>query len=60
MISGRLPLNPSVASRRFSDRTVANIPHNTPSAATMGNRPAAGSGGQSGYHRFGEPGSASL
>ncbi len=60
MISGRLPLNPSVASRRFSDRAVANIPRNTPNAAMTGNRPAAASGAQSGYHRFGEPGSASL
>ena len=69
LVTGRVPLNPSVASRRFSDRTVANVPRSsantqffsrnggqgtaTPSA---GIRPAAAAQGQSGYHRFGEPG----
>jgi hypothetical protein len=67
LISGRLPLNPSIASRRFSDRAVANVPRassNTQfasrSAAAAGSRPAAGGqSSQSGYHRFGEPGAAS-
>jgi hypothetical protein len=67
LISGRLPLNPSIASRRFSDRAVANVPRassNTQfasrSAAAAGNRPAGGGQpSQSGYHRFGEPGAAS-
>jgi len=63
-ISGRLPLNPSIASRRFSDRAVTNVPRasaNTQfysrSGAGVSNRPAANTPAQSGYHRFGEPGS---
>ena len=67
LMTGRVPLNPSSFSRRFSDRAVANIPR--PSANTRffsrnggqgtavrpGTRPAATSQTQSGYHRFGEP-----
>jgi len=63
-INGRLPLNPGIASRRFSDRAVTNVPRastNTQfysrSGAGVSNRPAASSPAQSGYHRFGEPGS---
>ncbi len=61
LVSGRLPLNPSVASRRFSDHAVANVPRassNTQfsSRGVAGSRPAASSQAQSGYHRFGEPG----
>jgi hypothetical protein len=61
LVSGRLPLNPSVASRRFSDRAVASVPRassNTQfnSRGMAGSRPAANSQAQSGYHRFGEPG----
>jgi hypothetical protein len=65
LIGGRVPLNPSVASRRFSDRTVSNVPRassNTQfysrSGAAAGNRPSATPQAQSGYHRFGEPGAA--
>jgi len=68
LIGGRLPLNPSAASRRFSDRAVANVPRSSSNtqfasrSAAQGNaagsRPAAG-GQASGYHRFGEPGAAS-
>jgi len=64
VITGRLPLNASVANRRFSDRAVANVPHastNTQfysrSGAGVNSRPAANAAAQSGYHRFGEPGS---
>ena len=63
-INGRLPLNPGIASRRFSDRAVTNVPRasgNTQfysrSGAAARNRPATNSQAQSGYHRFGEPGS---
>jgi hypothetical protein len=65
-ISGRLPLNPSIASRRFSDRAVTNVPRasaNTQfysrSGAAAGSRPAGNSPAQPGYHRFGEPGAPS-
>src|ERR1039458_3029051 len=68
LVSGRIPLNPSSGSRRFSDRTVANVPR--PSANTQffsrsagqgigtqpGSRPAVSAPAQAGYHRFGEPG----
>jgi len=70
LVSGRVPLNPGgSASRRFSDRTVTNVPR--PSANTQffsrnagqgtavpgaGARPGATTPAQSGYHRFGEPG----
>ncbi len=67
MVSGRLPLNPTAASRRYSDRVVANIPR--PSTNTRfysrgggqgnglpGNRPSGAPPVQQGYHRFGEPG----
>ena len=57
-ISGRLPLNPSVASRRFSDRAVANAPRSVTSGQAAV-RSGAGQGNaqaQPGYHRFGEPG----
>jgi hypothetical protein len=57
LVNGRLPLNPSVASRRFSDRAVANIPRNTPTPAA---RTGGASSAQSGYHRFGEPGAGSV
>jgi hypothetical protein len=62
LVSGRLPLNPSIASRRFSDRAVANVPRassNTQFYSRSANRPAASGQAQSGYHRFGEPGAAS-
>jgi len=71
LVTGRVPLNPSVASRRFSDRTVASVPRSSASTQFFsrngqgtqgqpaGNRPAAATQGQSGYHRFGEPGGAS-
>ena len=68
LISGRVPLNPSAASRRYSDRAVANVPRassNTQFASrsgaqgnAAGSRPTA-NGQASGYHRFGEPGAAS-
>ena len=63
MINGRLPLNPGIASRRFSERTVASIPRattNTQFYSRSGavNRPTPGVQGLSGYHRFGVPGSA--
>jgi len=61
LVSGRLPLNPSVASRRFSDRSVANVPRasgNTQFASRSAGQGTVGQG-QSSYHRFGEPGSAS-
>jgi hypothetical protein len=59
-INGRVPLNPGVASRRFSDRAVTNIPRSgaTPQVASRG-AGAASPAAQSGYHRFGEPGTAS-
>jgi hypothetical protein len=63
MINGRVPLNPSIASRRFSDRSVAGIPRTSTntqfysrSGAAAGNRPAGNSQPAAGYHRFGEPG----
>jgi hypothetical protein len=68
LVSGRLPLNPSAASRRFSD-AVASVPRassNTQFASrsaaqgnAAGSRPATNNGQASGYHRFGEPGAAS-
>ncbi|HUB82870.1 MAG TPA: DUF6600 domain-containing protein [Bryobacteraceae bacterium] len=63
MINGRLPLNPGIASRRFSDRTVASIPRgamNTQfySRSNSANRSLSNTH-LSGYHRFGEPGAAS-
>jgi hypothetical protein len=62
-INGRLPLNPSIASRRFSDRAVANVPRasaNTQySRSGAGvSRPAANTPAQSGYHRFRRTGRA--
>jgi len=67
LVNGRVPLNPSVASRRFSDRAVANIPHasgntqffsrqgNTAGQGTANAHPtAAGNASPSAYHRFGE------
>jgi hypothetical protein len=72
LVTGRMPVNATVASRRFSDRTVANVPRastNTQFYSRQGNtggqgtaaagntRPAAASQAQSGYHRFGEPAS---
>jgi len=73
IVSGRLPLNPSMASRRFSDHAVTSIPRassNTQfysrssgpvnAGTAAGNRTAPALTGQSGYHRFGEPGAASL
>ena len=67
LVNGRVPLNPSRASRQFSDRAVANIPRSSANtqffsrsasgtAAQAGGRPAANTPAQSGYHRFGEPG----
>jgi len=64
LISGRVPLNPSIASRHFSDRAVTNVPrpstntqfYSRSRAAAVGSRPAGNSQAQSGYHRFGEPG----
>jgi hypothetical protein len=59
LVSGRLPLNPSIASRRYSDRTVASVPR-----ATSNTQFYSRSGGQgttqaqSGYHRFGDPGTS--
>jgi hypothetical protein len=65
MINGRLPLNPGIASRRFSDRSVASIPRTSTntqfysrSGAAAGNRPAGNSQAPAGYHRFGEPGTS--
>jgi FecR protein len=68
LVNGRVPLNPSVASRRFSDRAVANVPRPTANTqffsrsagqtgAQAGARSATASQAQSGYHRFGEPAS---
>jgi hypothetical protein len=58
LVSGRLPLNPSNASRRYSDRAVANIPRAAPNTQFYSR--SAGQGtvaqAQSGYHRFGDPG----
>jgi hypothetical protein len=66
LINGRVPLNPSVASRRFSDRAVTSVPRassNTQfasrSAAAGAAHPAANAQPATGYHRFGEPGAAS-
>jgi len=64
MINGRLPLNPGIASRRFSERVVARVPRastNTQfySRSGAGTHPAANPQAQSGYHRFGEPGTTS-
>lgn len=60
MISGRLPLNPSVASRRFSDRLVASVPRASSNTHFYSRSAgAANSQAQSGYHRFGEPGASS-
>jgi hypothetical protein len=61
MVSGRVPLNPSISSRRFSDRAVASVPHATPNAQLAGRTAgqAMNGSGQSSYHRFGEPGAAS-
>jgi hypothetical protein len=64
LVNGRLPLNPGIASRRFSDRAVASTPRastNTQfySRSGAGNRPAANAPAPSGYHRFGEPGTTS-
>jgi len=70
LVSGRLPVNPSSASRRFSDRTVANVPRSSSNtqffshqgnagqgtAAQAGSRPSTNTPAQSGYRRFGEPG----
>ena len=71
LVSGRMPINPSAANRRFSDRTVANVPRsssNTQFFSRQGNtgqgssapgsaRPAGNTQPQSAYHRFGEQGS---
>ena len=63
MISGRLPLNPSAASRRFSDHVPANLPHSAGDQLSRGavtpGRAGASAQSQAGYHRFGEPGAAS-
>ena len=56
MVSGRLPLNPSVASRRYSDRTVASIPRAPASPQSYSHNTAGTNTAQSGYRRFGEPG----
>lgn len=63
LVNGRVPLNATSATRRFSDRTVGNVPR--PSANTQffsrqgnaapGNRPSVNTQSPSGYHRFGEP-----
>jgi FecR protein len=69
LVNGRMPINPSSANRRFSDRTV-NIPRtsgNTQFFSRQGiggqgigtpagaTRPAGSAQGQSAYRRFGEP-----
>jgi hypothetical protein len=63
MVSGRLPLNPSVSSRRFSDRPAANVqraPVNpqsySHSAAATHSAAGTTTAQAGGYHRFGEPG----
>ena len=67
LINGRVPLNASAANRRFSDRTVANIPRTSANtqffSRTQGQRNTTQLGrtdgnaqSTSGYHRFGEPG----
>ena len=59
LVSGRLPLNPSIASRRYSDRTVANVPRATPNAQFNSRSAATGNTqAQTGYHRFGDPGAS--
>jgi hypothetical protein len=68
LVNGRMPLNPSAASRRFSDRPVTNIPRTSANtrffsrnagqgSAVMGAtaRTAVSTQGQTGYRRFGEP-----
>jgi hypothetical protein len=65
LVNGRLPIAPGSASRRFSDRTVANIPRasgNTQFFSRQGiGTPAGGARTpgnaqtQSAYRRFGEP-----
>jgi len=69
LVSGRLPLNPGITSRRFSDRSVTNVPRSSGNtqffsrsagqgtSVQPGARPVANAPAQPGYHRFGEPGS---
>ena len=57
LVSGRLPLNPSVASRRYSDRTVTNVPRATSNTQFYSRSGTPNTTqAQSGYHRFGDPG----
>jgi len=74
LVTGRMPINPGIASRRFSDRAVTNIPRsgaNTQFFSRQGNgaarngigtqagtRPAGNAQPQSGFRRFGEPAGA--
>ena len=71
LVSGRLPVSATSASRQFSDRVVTNVPRvsaNTQFYSRQANggqgtgaqgvaRPGANSQPQSAFHRFGEPGS---
>jgi hypothetical protein len=61
LVSGRVPINATIANRRFSDRAVANIPRSQANggqgtAAQAASRAAANTQAQSAFHRFGEPG----
>jgi hypothetical protein len=72
LVSGRMPVTPSIASRRFSDRVVTNVPRSSSNtqffsrqgaagqaAGTGGTRPSGNAQPQSGFRRFGEPAGAS-
>ena len=67
LVSGRVPLNPSQASRRYSDHIVANIPRQSTNTQFFSRTGGAGNGQpvnrsagaipaqSAGYHRFGDP-----